>query len=493
MSQFTRTPEQHKVNSGIYLGKVVNHLDGQYMGTLEVEILKAEESGNFANYIQCKYASPFQGATPLSGITNNDGYDYTQKSYGFWAVPPDIGTLVIVVMPEGNYGNAYWIGCVADLGMNFMTPGYSSTTYNDSDRSTALPVGEYNKRVETGAGTDPTKYIKPTNTRAVEALEAQGLKEDHIRGTNTSSARREVPSMVFGISTPGPQDRAGPTHRYGKPGGQVNAAFSRLGGSSFVMDDGDMSLLRKGSAAGTALAYASVEDGETDGDKTLPANELIRIKTRTGHQILLHNTEDLIYISHGSGNSWIEMTANGKIDIYAKDSISVHSENDINFKADRDINFEAGRNFNFSADGNFYLHTLGNWELKAEVDGRLTAGATTHITADRHKETAPQGVFMNSESAIATPAGQALRPVRIPQHEPWSDHENLDPSNFAPKFTAGKALTEAAAAPAAEGATPAPVAVNPESTGVRKGAFLNGTTDEASSFPTIPDTFKKPT
>jgi hypothetical protein len=245
MSQFTRTPEQHKVNSGIYLGKVVNHLDGQYMGTLEVEILKAEESGNFANYIQCKYASPFQGATPLSGITNNDGYDYTQKSYGFWGIPPDIGTLVIVVMPEGNYGNAYWIGCVADLGMNFMTPGYSSTTYNDSDRSTALPVGEYNKRVETGAGTDPTKYIKPTNTRAVEALEAQGLKEDHIRGTNTSSARREVPSMVFGISTPGPQDRAGPTHRYGKPGGQVNAAFSRLGGSSFVMDDGDMSLLRK--------------------------------------------------------------------------------------------------------------------------------------------------------------------------------------------------------------------------------------------------------
>ena len=49
----------------------------------------------------------------------------------------------------------------------------------------------------------------------------------------------------------------------------------------------------------------------------------------------MHNTEDLIYISHGSGNSWIEMSANGKIDIYAKDSISMRSEQDINFYADR--------------------------------------------------------------------------------------------------------------------------------------------------------------
>ena len=463
MAQHTRTPESRKVNSGIYLGKVVNHLDTQYMGTLEVELLKAEESGNFANYIQCKYASPFQGATPYSGVTNNGGYDYTQKSYGFWAVPPDIGTLVIVVMPEGNFGNAYWIGCVADLGMNFMTPGYASTTFNDNDKSIPLPVGEYNKRVETGAGTDPTKYLKPANTKAIEALEAQGLKEDHIRGTNTSSARREVPSMVFGISTPGPQDRSGPTHRYGKPGGTVNAAFSRLGGSSFVMDDGDMSLLRKGPSATSKLEYASVEEGETDGDNTLPANELIRIKTRTGHQILLHNTEDLIYISHGSGNSWIEMTANGKIDIYAKDSISVHSENDINFKADRDINFQAGNNFNFTAGKSFFLSAAENWEISAGTDGKLKAGSSTNISTKTHSETAPSGIYMNSSSSAAAEAAEASVPKRVPQHEPWSEHENLNPETFLPDQT---------------------VASDPSEQAPAETEFV---------FPPIPDTFKKPT
>ena len=31
----------------------------------------------------------------------------------------------------------------------------------------------------------------------------QGLVQDNVRGTTSSSARRESPSAVFGISTPG--------------------------------------------------------------------------------------------------------------------------------------------------------------------------------------------------------------------------------------------------------------------------------------------------
>lgn len=496
----TRTPRRSNTSPGVYLGKVVNHLDTSFMGGIEVEIQKKTESGNLADYVQCKYASPFYGQTPYDGLTNNSGYEYTQKSYGFWAVPPDIGTMVIVVMPEGDYSQAYWIGCVPDTGMNFMTPGYASTTYNDTDSAIPLPVGEHNKKTDLSSrGNDPTKYIKPANSSAVELLEKQGLKEDWVRGTTTSSARREAPSMVFGMSTPGPGDRNGPSVRYGKPGGQVNVPFNRLGGSSFVMDDGDASLLRKKPAAGDdgdKPEYASVDSGETDGDKTLPANELIRIRTRTGHQILLHNTEDLIYISHGSGNSWIEMTGNGKIDVYAKDSISFHSENDINFIADRDINFESKRNFHLSADGNFYLHTVGNWELKADVDGRISAGANTNITSTEHRETAGK-IYMNSNPA-AIPAGQALRPVRIPQHEPWPDHENYDPKNYLPEMTEAKTIQ--APTPVNEGPPPdpnapepPPSAVEPTSTGQRVGTLLNGTTDEPPPVPTIPDTFKRPT
>jgi hypothetical protein len=112
------------------------------------------------------------------------------------------------------------------------------------------------------------------------------------------------------------------------------------------MDDGDDKFLRKTTSSEGPPDYASVENGETDGDPTLLHNELFRIRTRTGHQILFHNTEDLIYITNARGTSWIELTSDGKIDIYAKDSISVRTENDLNFYADRDINMEAGRNFN---------------------------------------------------------------------------------------------------------------------------------------------------
>ena len=173
---------------------------------------------------------------------------------------------------------------------------------------------------------------------------------DTIRGITSSSARRETPSMVFGWSTPGPYDRrpGKPKAKYGEKLAQSDIPFSRLGGSSIVMDDGDASLVRKTKASAGGSEYANVEQGEK-GDVTVPANELLRLRTRTGHQILLHNSEDLIYIAHGSGNSWIEMTANGKIDIYAADSVSIHSNNDFNFKADRDINIEAGNDINVSA------------------------------------------------------------------------------------------------------------------------------------------------
>ena len=57
---------------------------------------------------------------------------------------------------------------------------------------------------------------------------------------------------------------------------------------------------------------------EIGGAPNSPFNELVRLRTRTGHQILMHNSEDLIYIGNAKGTTWIEMTANGKIDIFAK-------------------------------------------------------------------------------------------------------------------------------------------------------------------------------
>ena len=479
--------------SGPFVGRITNHLDSDFMGRLEVEILKITETGNedsetSAGYtVPCSYVSPFYGVTPRSGVSKNAGYDFTQKSYGMWAIPPDVGVKVIVFFAEENYGHGYWIGCVQDKNMNFMLPGGASTTFNDADKGTALPVGEYNKKVETGAGKDATQYIKPHSPDQVEQLKKAGLIADHVRGTNTSSARREVPSMVFGWSTPGALDRrpGKPKAAYGEKFAQSQVPFSRLGGSTFIMDDGDAAFVRKTKASEGPAAYADVEAGES-GDPTLPANDFLKLRTRTGHQILLHNSEDLIYISHGSGDSWIELTANGKIDIYSKDSVSIHTENDFNFKADRDINLQAGRNINLNATENIFetaginierkageniLDTAAmNIEIKAGEDGKITTAGKLDIdTPNTHmnnidvtgkalvsqmvntpmvqagnvngtaagaswpnpgayQQLGGYGASPPTAPTSAQDANDAKTPKRVPEHEPWQGHESIDPT-----------------------------------------------------------------
>ena len=263
---------------------------------------------------------------------------------------------------------------------------------------------------------------------------------DDVRGVTSSSARREVPSGVFGISTPGPLD----TNRGAKIGnigysGNVRAPVSRLGGTTFVMDDGDA-------------------NGQ---------NELVRIRTRTGHQILMHNTKDLIYIANGKGTAWIEMTSKGKIDIYAQDSINIHSETDFNFLANGDINLEAGGNFNIKSGKDFKIETPdnlhldigqtgfitvinGNLEVLTQGNNNFTAGANTNIRSNgQHLESASQ-IHMNGPAAeaarSATPIGKYILPStqytptgwptrykaadiltivkRAPMHEPWTLHES---------------------------------------------------------------------
>ena len=146
------------------------------------------------------------------------------------------------------------------------------------------------------------------------------------------------------------------------------------------MDDGDDKFLRKGHPESTPFEYADIEKTTDTGDVTRPANELFRIRTRTGHQILLHNTEDLIYISNSKGSSWIEMSSNGKIDVYAQDSVSVHSENDINFTADRDINLTAMENMNISSGKDLAIDVGGSYGVSAQNEISLNAGANVSLT-----------------------------------------------------------------------------------------------------------------
>jgi hypothetical protein len=405
MDAFYSSKNNEQSRPGPYLAKVVNHLDTTYMGSLEVEILR--ETGNTAEESevhQVRYMSPFYGVTANFHLLSDDSYASTQKSYGMWMVPPDIGSTVIVIFIDGDAKRGYWIGCVQDEGMNFMVPGLAATqkVVEDVDPDKAgkygrVPVAEYNKKTDRDVDPNVTNTLKPRHP-FTDALESQGLLLDDIRGITSSSARREVPSMVFGISTPGPKDKKpnAPTGEIGRSGATVpNAYTSRLGGTTFVMDDGDDRFLRKTTATEGPPEYASLDAEETDGKVTIPHNELVRIRTRTGHQILLHNSEDLIYITNSRGTAWIELSSDGKIDIFAQDSISIKTDKDLNLYSGRDINIEAKRNFNVKVHEEMHTHVLKDQILivdknqkihvKMNVDKTYDQKYTHHVKQDVNK------------------------------------------------------------------------------------------------------------
>ena len=320
---------------------------------------------------------------------------------GVWAVPPAVGTKVRVSFVEGAPGHAYWFACVQDENMNFMVPdgkAASKLTTPATPQNLAgkrLPVGEYNKFLANPNNNYPTSQPKPYNPDFTTTLLGQGLLEDDVRGLTTTSARREVPSNVFGISTPGPLDKrqGAPTGPKGPRNANATSFVNRLVGSSIVMHNGDENILRKGPASSTPSEYANISNSEGGGDPTRPANELVRIRTRTGHQILLHNTEDLIYIGNARGTTWIELTSNGKIDIFANDSISIHTAQDLNVTADRDINFTAYENMNI---------VVGK-ELRVDVGEKvgITSGKDTSINSG-------EGVSLTAATFLAGYASDSV-------------------------------------------------------------------------------------
>lgn len=520
MAQHRRTPvnrtELKNIGSGPYLARIISHLDPSLMGSLEVTLLR-DQSNSIGDDLQTyvvRCATPFFGYTAFEFMGQNDaskktldGFNDTQKSYGMWFVPPDVGVTVLVVFVDGDPSQGYWIGCIPSRFANNMVPAIAGTKQVDLDDNDKkkydtkmpLPVAEINRRLNARDQiVDPDKIKKPLHPIAEHFLE-QGLIEDDVRGVTTSSSRREVPSMVFGISTPGPLDRReGAKKSYiGKSQSltQTPVSVSRLGGTTFVMDDGDDKLLRKKPAKEGPVEYADVLAGEK-GDVTIPYNEYFRIRTRTGHQLLMHNSEDLIYIGNARGTTWIELTANGKIDIFAQDSISIHTQNDLNIKADRDINLEAGRNINMKAQsgrirqeavtdwevlvgnngkisvggayehvvaGNTKITTAGNLDLRTGGNNKFTAGGNTDIkTGGNHTESATK-IDMNGPDAATAEQASPLQPLsthqnpltatasgwskryqsgnvssimkRIPMHEPWLLHENQAPEQLTPDKT----------------------------------------------------------
>lgn len=414
MSQ-NRTPQGLKQSISrpdhgkIYIGYVKDNKDVQRMGRLSVWIPelggKQEDSGT---WIPMSYASPFAGSTPLTSTKKGSTtMDGAQQSYGFWMVPPDLDNMVLCCFINGETAQGYWFACIYQQNMNHMVPGIASDATTDPNVPIA-PVVEYNKQ----SNVNPSNPPRPIFTPLYDGLKTEGLSDDYERGPSSTSARREAPSQVFGFNTPR--------------------------GNTIHIDDNN-------------------------------SNEFIRLRTRSGAQVMISETTGFVYINSKDGNSWVEISDSG-IDIYTKKSISMRAEENFNIHADKNINFYAGQGINITAaggdinqaaSGNLFsktgsatqFETGSQFTIKAGTDILSLAGGlmrqqsagdhTIHSGANiiRYAETAIQDNVTpppdtNPTAVVSTPSHSAIdiqngghtpsqtTVPRYPTHEPWSGHPN---------------------------------------------------------------------
>jgi len=359
--------------SGVYPAIVVKNQDSTNLGRIEVRI---PEMGNPTSKAtrMISLVSPMAGIDGLYDAADDVKADSgTAKSYGMWPQPPAVGTEVLVAFTSSRE-EGFLIGSMMSKDRNSMMGGNASTEAYDPDTGDQYFAQslEKNPKDNNDSVTRPTESVVDANRKI------QGLAGDLVRGHSQSSARRESPSRVFGITT--------------------------NGGHTFSMDD-----------------------GATDGS----GSQNIRIRSKSGAQILIDDTNDFIFVTNSQGSAYIEIDSDGNIDMYSAKNVSVHAEEDINFHAKQNINMQADQGVNIKSTG------AEGIKMEASVGGiHQTAkdiwsvkGLTSNITSNHHKETAsridmngptattPTEITMQSQVANKNILESAAS--RVPEHHPW--------------------------------------------------------------------------
>lgn len=366
------------VDPGPYEAIVISHVASTKMGQLLVYIPDfGGEKTDPKNQIPVSYCSPYYGYTygTNNQDTNPDAPDAqftTGQSYGMWMVPPDVGNKVLVVFAAGDRGRGYWIGCIYDSMSHHMVPGLSRNVGSNADGTNndkSKPPNPANSALGLANGesvsTVVEAYVKSGETLKGDAIKTspryvhewqnlilvgQGLDKDKVRGAISSSSLRESPSNVYGISTPGRSVTEGAKQVSSTPAeNKDQAIIARKGGHSFVMDDGD--------ATGV--------------------DNLIRLRSSGGHQILMNDTEQILYIASANGEQWLEFSSDGSINVFATKGFNLRSKGEMNLHADKSINIHSGDTVNIN--GTTAVNVTSQTAVNVKSPGTVTVGANGQL------------------------------------------------------------------------------------------------------------------
>ena len=388
---YSGKPAGTQLQTGTYIGVVKNVYDPDRAGKLKVWIPElGGDEGDAGGWRPVRYASPFMGTTNSRGVkgakSQAESFENNGMSYGFWAVPPDIGNQVLCTFVNGDPNRGFWFACVMDRKGHSGMPSNSggevgvdvdlATLQNGKLKSAIqqamkigkvfVPLAEFNPYKKTSEDIQDRKRV--IHEILATQYIAQGLLGDPIRGPRNASSQRDMPSQVYGISTPGK-----PMGRNGIPKSN-EPVYEREGGHVLVLDDGDYS------GAGSHM----------------------KLRSASGHQILMDDDAGSIYVINASGSSWFEMTQSGQVFAFSSGGITMRTRGDFNIHTDETFRVMAIKGIQMRTDGDMTVEGKNKVGITGGKELELFGDSALNLISQKGK------IVIDSKGDISINSGASV-------------------------------------------------------------------------------------
>lgn len=397
---------QTNVYTGISIGTVVDTDDPQQMGRVRVLVeaygdTKFNDTSNLPWAMMC---TPFGGMMHQSNFYRGptDASTTGPIAYGMFNAPK-VGAVALVTCIDGDVMSRVVVGYMHVEQTVHNLPHGRFILDQQSDK----PMGPVNS---SEAPIQPLydNWTKTFNSRTNYEWKTRGA--DNSVGGLTKSFKSNNPEGAFASNVPD----------------DSNVSITESDGRTYTRTTGYNKSRLDGSKLDPQV-YCWVTPGfhaiSMDDSKD---NCRMRFRTTTGHQILLDDTNERIYISTNEGANWVEMDSDGSIDIFSNTKVSIHAVGDINLRSEQTVRIDAdlgvhirsGANVNITAATNVNSHAEGS--VVQQSGGSTTMSANSyHINGGSDITMSAGTINTNGPTARSTTPEDAFVASRIPLHEPW--------------------------------------------------------------------------
>jgi len=130
---------------------------------------------------------------------------------------------------------------------------------------------------------------------------------------------------------------------------------------------------------------------------------LVRLRTSSGHQLVMSDSAGVVYLANADGTVWMEFSNNGLVDVYAQTGYNLRSGADINFHAEGNINMYANKSIKIKANEDFKTDPKTN--VKVPLGGVSIDGATVKAISTLDMRFQAQNIYSKAFAKIAADAG----------------------------------------------------------------------------------------